>query len=436
MSRGGTDRRRRRRRGRCRRRRRGRGHRPPAPRDRSARRRRHPVRQPAVDADHRVAEDGVAAARRGRRARAARRRRHRPSVGVARTRGRRRSPWCSRTATRSTWTAGTSSARPTAGWCARCSTTSARTAARAARARSNATIDQLGLDLLAVLDAVAPDGPVVVVGHSMGGMTIVALAEQHPELFGDRIVGVGLISTTAGGLEPSKILLPMIPAKLTGGITQPRGPHPGPRAPHRRRPAPGRPRGGDGGHRPVRVRRRGAGGVRRLRRRDALGHAVRGRRRLLPELPLARQVRLRRGDVAGADHGHLRHRRQDHLDRPQPQAARADRRLDAAGVRGRRAHGDPRAARPGQRRPRPADLGGRGAGRRPGELGRLVPVGAPRPPRTCSPSSRRRSGPGRCSTRRPTRRARRVETIRAPARGPRRAARRARRRAGRRAGLR
>ena len=84
--------------------------------------------------------------------------------------------------------------------------------------KDNATIDQLGRDLLAVLDAVVPDGPVVVVGHSMGGMTVVALAEQHPELFGDRIVGVGLVSTTAGGLEPSKILLPMLPAKLGGGI--------------------------------------------------------------------------------------------------------------------------------------------------------------------------------------------------------------------------
>jgi pimeloyl-ACP methyl ester carboxylesterase len=82
----------------------------------------------------------------------------------------------------------------------------------------NATIDQLGRDLLAVLDAVASEGPVVVIGHSMGGMTIVALAEQYPELFGDRIVGVGLVSTTAGGLEPSKILLPLLPAKLGGGI--------------------------------------------------------------------------------------------------------------------------------------------------------------------------------------------------------------------------
>ena len=42
-----------------------------------------------------------------------------------------------------------------------------------------------------ILDEVVPEGPVVLVGHSMGGMTIIALAEQHPELFGDRVVGVG-----------------------------------------------------------------------------------------------------------------------------------------------------------------------------------------------------------------------------------------------------
>ncbi|MBZ5739701.1 alpha/beta fold hydrolase [Nocardioides mangrovi] len=81
----------------------------------------------------------------------------------------------------------------------------------------NATIDQLGHDLLSVLDAVAPEGPVVLVGHSMGGMTIVALAEQHPELFGDRVVGAALISTTAGGLEPSRILFPMVPAWGSAG---------------------------------------------------------------------------------------------------------------------------------------------------------------------------------------------------------------------------
>jgi pimeloyl-ACP methyl ester carboxylesterase len=83
----------------------------------------------------------------------------------------------------------------------------------------HATIDQLGRDLQAVLEAVVPEGPVVLVGHSMGGMSIVALTEEHPELIGDRVLGVGLISTTAGGLDPSRILLPMLPAKLGGELT-------------------------------------------------------------------------------------------------------------------------------------------------------------------------------------------------------------------------
>jgi pimeloyl-ACP methyl ester carboxylesterase len=83
----------------------------------------------------------------------------------------------------------------------------------------HATIDQLGRDLEAVLEAVVPDGPVVLVGHSMGGMAIVAFTEQQTELIGDRVVGVGLISTTAGGLDPSRILLPMLPAKLGGELT-------------------------------------------------------------------------------------------------------------------------------------------------------------------------------------------------------------------------
>jgi pimeloyl-ACP methyl ester carboxylesterase len=64
----------------------------------------------------------------------------------------------------------------------------------------HATIDQLGRDLAAVLAATAPRGPVVLVGHSMGGMTVMALADQHPELFGDRVVGVALIATSPGRL--------------------------------------------------------------------------------------------------------------------------------------------------------------------------------------------------------------------------------------------
>ncbi|GAA3816937.1 alpha/beta hydrolase [Nocardioides panacisoli] len=81
--------------------------------------------------------------------------------------------------------------------------------------REHATIDQLGHDLKAVLDVAVPDGPVVLVGHSMGGMSIVSLVENYPELIGDKVVGVGLISTTAGGLDPSRMLLPMLPARLS-----------------------------------------------------------------------------------------------------------------------------------------------------------------------------------------------------------------------------
>ena len=44
-----------------------------------------------------------------------------------------------------------------------------------------------------------PTGPIVLVGHSMGGMTIMQLALDHPELFGTRIRGVALLSTSPGG---------------------------------------------------------------------------------------------------------------------------------------------------------------------------------------------------------------------------------------------
>ncbi len=79
---------------------------------------------------------------------------------------------------------------------------------------SHATIDQLGHDLKRILDDVVPEGPVVLVGHSTGGMTIISLAEQYPELFDDRVVGIGLISTTAGGLDPHRILVPILPSTL------------------------------------------------------------------------------------------------------------------------------------------------------------------------------------------------------------------------------
>jgi len=80
--------------------------------------------------------------------------------------------------------------------------------------REHATIDQLGKDLYTVLQAVAPRGPIVLVGHSMGGMTLLALAEQHPELFagssrpGGRIAGVALVGTAAGAFAETIFGIP------------------------------------------------------------------------------------------------------------------------------------------------------------------------------------------------------------------------------------
>ncbi|MFG2310332.1 alpha/beta fold hydrolase [Streptomyces sp. NPDC048566] len=71
------------------------------------------------------------------------------------------------------------------------------------------TIDQLGGDLKAVIDAAVPEGPVVLVGHSMGGMTVMALADRFPELVRDRVVGVALVGTSSGRLGEVNFGLPV-----------------------------------------------------------------------------------------------------------------------------------------------------------------------------------------------------------------------------------
>lgn len=62
-------------------------------------------------------------------------------------------------------------------------------------------VDQLGLDLAAVIREVAPVGPLILVGHSMGGMTLMALAVQEPQLIRDRVLGVAFVATSPGGLS-------------------------------------------------------------------------------------------------------------------------------------------------------------------------------------------------------------------------------------------
>jgi pimeloyl-ACP methyl ester carboxylesterase len=67
------------------------------------------------------------------------------------------------------------------------------------------TVTQLGQDLEAVLAVVAPRGPVVLVGHSMGGMTVLSHARQYPQRYPTRIVGAAVISSAAEGVSRSPL---------------------------------------------------------------------------------------------------------------------------------------------------------------------------------------------------------------------------------------
>ncbi|MEU7618171.1 alpha/beta hydrolase [Micromonospora rifamycinica] len=68
----------------------------------------------------------------------------------------------------------------------------------------------LGHTLRRVIDRTAPEGPLVLVGHSMGGMTIMAFAEAYPELFGERVVGTVLMATSGGLLAETKLVAPAL----------------------------------------------------------------------------------------------------------------------------------------------------------------------------------------------------------------------------------
>jgi pimeloyl-ACP methyl ester carboxylesterase len=89
----------------------------------------------------------------------------------------------------------------------------------APRPDGNYTIDQLADCLAAIIPKVAPEGPLVLAGHSMGGMTLMALAERCPDLVLDRVVGAALVSTSAGHLDDVALGFPPIVAWLRGAVT-------------------------------------------------------------------------------------------------------------------------------------------------------------------------------------------------------------------------
>jgi pimeloyl-ACP methyl ester carboxylesterase len=59
----------------------------------------------------------------------------------------------------------------------------------------------LGQDLDAVLEATVPAGRrAILVGHSMGGMTIMSWADQYREKVGTRVSAVVLVTTAANAV--------------------------------------------------------------------------------------------------------------------------------------------------------------------------------------------------------------------------------------------
>lgn len=72
---------------------------------------------------------------------------------------------------------------------------------------ASCTISHLARDLGKVVDTYAPVGPLVVAGHSIGGMAMTAIPEERPDLI-SRIEGLLFVSTSAGHLDRVTLGLP------------------------------------------------------------------------------------------------------------------------------------------------------------------------------------------------------------------------------------
>jgi pimeloyl-ACP methyl ester carboxylesterase len=70
------------------------------------------------------------------------------------------------------------------------------------------SVAQLADDLAELVAERVPTGKLVLVGHSMGGMTLMAVGERHPELVRERVAGVAFVATSAGGLPALPAWLP------------------------------------------------------------------------------------------------------------------------------------------------------------------------------------------------------------------------------------
>lgn len=74
------------------------------------------------------------------------------------------------------------------------------------------TIPHLARDMGRIIDRFVPTGPLVLAGHSIGGMTISALPEERPDLVG-RVVGLLLVATSCGRLNTVTLGFPEVLGK-------------------------------------------------------------------------------------------------------------------------------------------------------------------------------------------------------------------------------
>lgn len=83
--------------------------------------------------------------------------------------------------------------------------------------RHTHTLPQLAADLEQVIEQTTPTGDIVIVAHSMGGMTVQEFAKRRPDLFGTRIKSVVLVCTSPGGMAEAPLGLP---GNLGGWVQQ------------------------------------------------------------------------------------------------------------------------------------------------------------------------------------------------------------------------
>lgn len=90
--------------------------------------------------------------------------------------------------------------------------------------RGRAGLKQLADDLRVVIDDCAPGGEVILVGHSLGGMTLMAFAERHRDLLSERVAGAAFVSTSPGRMWYPLKRIPGFYAfaRLILGLTSPR----------------------------------------------------------------------------------------------------------------------------------------------------------------------------------------------------------------------